>query len=212
VLGVACGSLGALAAVRADSLDRALDRALAGDWLPRRLPALAIRPAGDRDGPGLWAVNDFVVVRRGAGQVMVDLHVDDELYASVAGDGVVVATPVGSSAYSMAAGGPLLAIGTPAVVCTPVSMHGGNAPALVVPASSEIRVGLRPGWTGFAVEVDGHLQALDALDYRLSVHDEKVTLMSFGERGLGLTSLRERGLIADSPRVLAQRRYDREGA
>ena len=201
VLGVACGSLGALTAVPADRLDRALERVLGGDWTPRRLPALAIQPMG---APDVWAVNDFVVVRRGAGQVVVDLHVDGELYVRLAGDGLVVATPLGSSAYSMAAGGPLLAPGAPAIVCTPVSMHGGHAPPLVAAATAEVRVQVHPGWAGFEVEVDGHAQPLEALDYRLSVHEEKVTLVSFAELGLGLTGLRERGLITDSPRVLAR--------
>jgi NAD+ kinase len=201
VLGIACGSLGALTAVPADRIDRAMRRVLQGDWTPRRLPALAIQPGGAADE---WSVNDFVVARRGAGQVVVDLHVNGELYVRLAGDGLVVATPLGSSAYSMAAGGPVLAAGTPAVVCTPIAMHGGNAPPLVVPASAEIRVEVHPSWAGFDVELDGHTHPIDATDYRLSVHPEKVTLVSFGELGLGTTGLRERGLITDSPRVLAR--------
>jgi NAD+ kinase len=202
VLGIACGSLGALTAVPADGIERALGRVLDGDWTARRLPALAIRPDGSAEE---WSVNDFVVARRGAGQVVVDLQVHDELYVRMAGDGLVVATPLGSSAYSMAAGGPVLAAGTRAVVCTPVAMHGGNAPPLVVPASAEIRVEVHPSWSGFAIELDGHTHPTQATDYRLSVHPEKVTLVAFGELGLGTTGLRERGLITDSPRVLARR-------
>ena len=70
VLGVACGSLGALTAVHADGLAAALERVRAGDWTPRRLPAIAIHPAGGHDE---WALNDFVVARHGAGQVIVNL-------------------------------------------------------------------------------------------------------------------------------------------
>jgi len=65
VLGVACGSLGALTAVHGDQLDQALERVRGGDWTARRLPALAIHPADERDE---WAVNDFVVVRRAGGR------------------------------------------------------------------------------------------------------------------------------------------------
>jgi NAD+ kinase len=201
VLGVACGSLGALTAVHADALQGALERFEAGDWVPRRLPALAVHPAGS---PDEWAVNDFVVVRRGSGQVVVELYVGDELYVRLAGDGLIVATPVGSSAYSMAAGGPLLAAGIPALVCTPLAMHGGSAPPLVVPASAEVRVEIRPSFAGFEIEIDGHTYPLEDLDYRLSLHEDKVTLVSFGDLGLGLSGLRERGLIADSPRVIAR--------
>src|SRR5215218_9330405 len=125
VLGTACGSLGALTAVQADGLGAALERFRAGDWVPRRLPALSIHPANADD---QWALNDFVVVRHAAGQVVV------ELYARIAGDGLIVASPMGSSAYSMAAGGPVLASTMHAVVCTPLAMHGGSAPPLVIPA------------------------------------------------------------------------------
>jgi NAD+ kinase len=201
VLGVACGSLGALTAVHADAVDEALERVRDGDWTARRLPALAIRPAGAGEE---WAVNDFVVVRCGAGQVVVDVSVDEELYVRLAGDGLILATPLGSSAYSMAAGGPLLAAGTPALVCTPLAMHGGSAPPLVVPATASVRVEVHPSFAGFDIEIDGHTYPLQVLDYRLSLHEEKVTLVSFGEPGLGIQGLRERHLITDSPRILAR--------
>jgi NAD+ kinase len=149
-------------------------------------------------------VNDFVVVRRGPGQVVVDVSVDDELYVRLAGDGLIVATPLGSNAYSMAAGGPLLASGTLGFVCTPLSMHGGSAPPLVVPATATVRVEVHPSFAGFEIEIDGHIYPLQAVDYRLSLHEEKVTLVSFGELGLGIRGLRERRLITDSARILAR--------
>jgi len=201
VLGVACGSLGALTAVHADRLEHALERVRGGDWTARRLPALAIQP---EDAPDEWAVNDFVVVRRGAGQVAVDVSVDDELYVRLAGDGLIVASPLGSSAYSMAAGGPLVAPGTAAVVCTPLAMHGGSAPPLVVPATATVRVEIHPRFAGFDIELDGHTYPVNALDYRLSLYEDKVMLVSFGELGLGIPGLRERRLITDSPRILAR--------
>jgi NAD+ kinase len=203
VLGVSCGSLGALTVVAADEIAMALERFVAGDWAARRLPALAIQPVGAAKA---WAVNDFVVVRKGSAQVLAGIAVDDELYARVAGDGLIVATPLGSSAYSMAAGGPVLVAGTPAIVCTPVAVHGGNAPPLVVPAASTLRVTVHPGFGGVVIEIDGHAQPVEALEYDLLLHREKLTLVTFGEPGLGLTMLRERGLIADSPRVLARDR------
>ena len=112
VLGVACGSLGALSAVTADEIAGALDRTWAGDWTPRSLPALAIAVA---EATADWAVNDFVVIRRGSGQLAATVGVDGEQYVRLAGDGLIVATALGSSAYSMAAGGPILAADTAGV-------------------------------------------------------------------------------------------------
>src|SRR3954454_22863351 len=71
VLGVACGSLGALTTVTADRIDDALDRVSAGDWRARTLPALTV----DRDAADtLHAINDLVLVRAGAGQVTIEIE------------------------------------------------------------------------------------------------------------------------------------------
>jgi NAD+ kinase len=201
VLGIACGSLGALSAVKAEEVAGALDRVWAGDWTPRSLPALAV---DDGSGRPEWAANDFVVVRRRAGQVLAELSIDDELYARVAGDGLIVATALGSSAYSMAAGGPVLAAGTPAFVCTPLAMHGGSAPPLVVPADATATVVVQPGYAGFDVEIDGHDHDLQGPRFALTLHMDKLTLVTFGPAGRGLTGLRKRLLVIDSPRVLAR--------
>ena len=83
-------------------------------------------------------------------------------------------------------------------------MHGGSAPPLVVPATSSVRVAVQQSFAGFDVEIDGHAHPIEAVDYRISLEEGKVTLVSFGDGSAGVTGLRERGLIADSPRVLAR--------
>ena len=201
VLGVACGSLGALSAIPAEQIVDALERVMAGDWTPRSLPVLAI---ADNEAAAYWAVNDFVVVRRGAGQLVAAVSVDDDPYVRLAGDGVIVATALGSSAYSMAAGGPLLASATPAFVCTPLAMHGGSAPPLVVPAEATLTVDVQPGYGGFEVEIDGRRSTPAADRFRITLNPDGPTLVTFGAAGRGLAGLRRRGLIADSPRVLAR--------
>ena len=201
VLGAACGSLGVLTPVADEELDGALERFYTGDWTPRSLPALAIHPAS---APDNWAVNDFVAVRHGPGQLVANVSVDGELYVRLAGDGVIVATALGSSGYSMAAGGPVLAPGTDAFVFTPLAMHGGNAPPLVIPASSSVQVELKPGFAGFDIEIDGHDQAITDLSYTITLGEDKVTLVSFGPQTGRLARLRSRRLISDSARVLAR--------
>src|SRR6185503_7980191 len=129
VLGVACGSLGALSSVTADKLDEALDRVAAGDWRPRALPALSAEHDGAEP---LHALNDLVLVRAGAGQVLIEVTVDGERFVGFGGDGLVAATPLGSSAYTLAAGGPMIAPGSRGLVITPLSPHGGFCPPIVV--------------------------------------------------------------------------------
>jgi len=201
VLGLACGSLGALSAVTADELTEGLDRYARGGWTPRPVPMLGIAGMPEADD---FALNDFVIIRRGAGQVAADIHVDDELYARIAGDGLIVATALGSSAYTMAAGGPIVAGATAAFVCTPVAMHGGNAPPLVVPADAVLTIDVHPGYTGFDIEIDGRPRGTEQQRFSLTMRDERLTLVTLSESGHGLGPLRRRGLIADSPRILAR--------
>jgi NAD+ kinase len=199
VLAVACGSVGALTAVSAETLGEALERVCAGDADARLLPALAIHTDA---APDEWAINDFVIVRRGAGQVVADVSVDGELYIRLAGDGLIVATPFGSSGYTMAAGGPLLCVGTEAFVCSPLAMHGGSGAPLVVPADAALEIAVQPTYVGFAIELDGQRRALEGSSFRVTLLPGKGRLLTFSATDQRLRRLRERGLIADSPRVL----------
>jgi NAD+ kinase len=211
VMGVACGSLGALTAVTAGGLAGALDRLRAGDWRPRSLPAVTADFDGTRT---LAGVNDLVIVRDGAGQVTAEVRVDGELFIRLAGDGIVIATQLGSSAYTLAAGGPLLASGDEGFVLTALASHGGRCPPLVAGAESRLSIELHPGSGGARIELDGHVEARVAphaprtLDVGLK-RDHATLVMLGGEESM-LAGLRRRRVIIDSPRMLA--RADRESA
>src|SRR3954447_10344685 len=148
VLGVACGSLGVLTAVTAGDFEEALTRVARDDWERRRLPALAI----ERDGERTTAVNDLVLIRAGAGQVIAEVAVDGERFIRFAGDGLVVGTPLGSTAYTLAAGGPMLAPGASGMVMTPLAPHGGVCPPLVAGPGSRLEIRFDPGNGGARIE------------------------------------------------------------
>ena len=200
VLGIACGSLGMLAAVRARDIHSALDRHAAGDWEPVALDGLRVT---DEEGATAVALNDVCVVRKGAGQVKATVLVDGELYVRAAGDGVVVSTALGSSAYGMAAGGPVLAPGTRAVCVTPLAMHGGSAPSLVVPATSRLRIEVDAGFSGRRTELDGQPATVTGRLLDLTLEPAHVVLVGFEGGESHLAGLRRRAIITDSPRVLA---------
>ncbi len=201
VLGIACGSIGVLTSVHAEKLEPALEQVAAGDWIPQRLPGLDITVGGEEL---TVAINDVAVVRNGAGQVIVAIKVDDELYARTAGDGLVVSTPIGSTAYTMAAGGPIVLPQVPSMVVTPLARHGGVSPPLVVGPESRISLTIESGYGGSRIEVDGQLLADGALDATVRVRNEYATMVTLaGEESL-LAGLRRRGLVTDSPRVLVR--------
>jgi NAD+ kinase len=210
VLGIACGSLGALTAVTADRIEHALDRISRGEYEQRGLPALV----AEHDGEGLTALNDLVLVRAAAGQVMFEIKVDGERFIRLAGDGLLAATPLGSSAYTLAAGGPMLAGGNHGLVLTPLAPHGGVCPPLVTGPETGVTVIFETGNGGARVELDGQVHAelgeRETTTFELRLDPGFATLVSLGEEETTIAGLRRRRILMDSPRVLA--RDDREGA
>jgi NAD+ kinase len=211
VLGVACGSLGALTAVGAADVAAALDRVVAGDWHARRLSALLVESDGAE--PQV-AVNDLVIVRQGAGQIAAAVRVDGELFIRFAGDGLVVGTQVGSSAYTLAAGGPVLAPGGEGMVFTPLAPHGGCCPPLVTGPGSRLELHVEPGHGGARIELDGqindHVEPLVPRTLSVVLRADHATLVMLDGAEAMLAGLRRRRVLIDSPRMLA--RDDREAA
>lgn len=201
VLGVACGSIGVLTSVFASRLTSALDQVAAGEWTPKPLPGLDIDLGGG--GPRV-AINDFVAIRDGAGQVITTISVDGELYARTAGDGVVIATALGSTAYTMAAGGPILGPGLEGMVVTPLATHGGLSPPVVVGATSRVGLKVEPGYGGSRFELDGQVLPGARGDVAITQRRDYATLVTLADQEPLFTNLRRRGLVADSPRILAR--------
>ena len=201
VLAVACGSLGVLTSVAADGLIDAIERFGRGDWIAWSLPALNV---SRESGSQLFALNDIAIVRAGEGQLRLIAEVDGHVFARIAGDGCIVSTPVGSSAYALAAGGPLIAPELHAFAVTPLPTHGGSCPPLVIGADSIIRLTATPGHGGARLELDG--QVVDTLVGALTISFRTgvATVVSFADQEPFLTVLRKRKIIADSPRILAE--------
>jgi len=201
VLGVACGSIGVLTSVTAGEVTSALDSVDGGSWTAVDVPGLDLAWGGeDRQ----VAINDVAVLRDGPGQALVSVTVDDVLYARVAGDGVVVATALGSSAYTMAAGGPILAPGADGMVVTPLATHAGSCPPLVAGAGCQVTLAIEPGYGGVRYEIDGRIAPVAADDLTVRLRPTYATLVSLAGEEPRLTGLRRRGLVLDSPRVLAR--------
>lgn len=205
VLGVACGSLGALAAVPPGGIEAALDRVAAGNCELRPLPILEVHP---EEGEPVRALNDLVVLRAGAGQVGVSVWLDGALYARWTGDGLILATALGSTAYTLAADGPVVAPPATGTVLTPLAPHGGSIPSLVAGVEGRWKVEVVPGRAGARIEVDGQPSALAGLTFEAALRPSAARLVRLGDEEPFITTLRRRGIITDSPRVLAD---DRRG-
>ncbi|MEU5938171.1 NAD(+)/NADH kinase [Micromonospora sp. NPDC047548] len=152
VLGVHLGRFGFLIEVEPPDLPAALDRLAAHEFTVESHACLACDVCGD----DVVAFNDMALVRQpGSGFVSATLAVDGQRYGYYRCDALVVSTPTGSTAYSYAAGGPLVSPATDAVVVTPSAPMAGISRAVVLSPDETIRLELSPGSAPVAVEMDG---------------------------------------------------------
>jgi NAD+ kinase len=147
VLGVNLGQLGFLTAAAEEELESALDRLLHRQYiLDRRFTLKAsVIDADGRSSPPLHALNDFVVQQTGMARVTrltiaVGPAGGEEEIGSFTGDGVILATPTGSTAYSLSAGGPIIDPRMECLVVTPICPHTLAVRPLVKPADERITV------------------------------------------------------------------------
>jgi NAD+ kinase len=149
LLGVNLGRLGYLADLEPEGLTEALERVLAGDFAIEERMMLSVTieragqpaPAPAADDPCLWALNEAVVERPAAGHtVRVAVQVEGRFWTTYAADGLIVATPTGSTAYAFSAGGPIVSPNVRALLMTPVSAHMSFDRSLVVDAADSVRI------------------------------------------------------------------------
>ena len=148
LLGVNLGRLGYLADLEPEGLTEALERVTSGDFAieERMMLSVAIQRAGQPPmlsalGGDLWALNEAVIERPAAGHtVHVAVQVEGRFWTTYSADGLIVATPTGSTAYSFSAGGPIVSPNVRALIMTPVSAHISFDRSLVVDASDTVRI------------------------------------------------------------------------
>jgi NAD+ kinase len=143
VLGVNRGRLGFLADVGPEQMLQSVDDALAGRCRAERRMLLAAHILADGIGIDALALNDVVVAKRETGR-MVDVRtwVNGAYVNTHVGDGLIVATPTGSTAYALSCGGPILHPSLDAVVLVPVCPHTLSDRPIVVPAGSVVEIEL----------------------------------------------------------------------
>ena len=157
VLGVNLGRLGFLAELEPDDLRHGLERIIKDDYIVEdRLLMHATVLRGDDVLLETDAVNDVVVARGRISRVVhVAIEVDHRHVMTASADGVIVSTPTGSTAYCLAAGGPIVAPGVAALTITPVAAHLSIAHALVIPAERHLCLQLTSGSEAI-ITIDGH--------------------------------------------------------
>jgi NAD+ kinase len=160
LLGINRGRLGFLADVRPDEMLHSLDKVLDGDYTRETRLLLSAQIISPRDEvKSAAALNDVVMQRRETGR-MVDFEtrIAGRYVNTHSGDGLIVSTPTGSTAYALSCGGPIMEPGLDAVVVVPVCPHTLSDRPIVIPSRHRIEVRLLPSSVARAeVTVDGQM-------------------------------------------------------
>ena len=204
VLGANLGRLGYLTEVDGAHLPEGLEALSAGAYgVEERFMLCATWDDGGvrRDHV---AFNDVVLSRvPGHGQALLALHVDGQLLVRYASDGVIAATPAGSTAYSYAAGGPIVSPQTRAMIVTPDAPHGLFNRAVVLGDDERLGVEVLPSSAPIAVEVDGQLlgQAETGWNVEVTPNPWPALVVRLGSAGFAERARRKLGIT--DPAALA---------
>jgi NAD+ kinase len=174
VLGINMGSLGFLTEHRVDEIYEVLGEALSGKLTAQPLSLLQVQLKSKSKKTSFVALNDIVIERgQSTHLVNIGMYWDKELVAETKADGFIISSPTGSTAYNLAAGGPVLVPGVHAIVATPICAHSLTSRPIIFPDDRHLCVRiLGKGRTGI-LSIDGRRCADldDSHEIQIKRHD-----------------------------------------
>lgn len=162
LIGVNLGTMGYLAEVDSDDLEEALDQLMYDNYTKERRMMLSGRvlTAGEQqeDSRGTkedWALNEIAITRKGSLQIIVFyIYVNGQLLYTCHADGILVATPTGSTGYNLSAGGPIVEPHAELILLTPICPHSMNSRTIVLSAQDRVEIEIGENKKGAKQEVE----------------------------------------------------------
>jgi len=185
ILGINVGHKGFLAEIEVEQMDRYLQYILTGqyEFLERMMLEAAVRREGRMLGRFI-ALNDIVISRGPFSRILtLNTYINDDFLESYSGDGVIVATPTGSTGYSLSAGGPIVNPSLELIVITPICPHSLNNRAVIVTAGEHIRMRVDTRQAQVVLTADGQVgfDLEDGDEILVQKAEQKVKLVHFGD-------------------------------
>ena len=185
ILGINCGHLGFLADVKTDDVDLIMQKLLMSDYTIEERSMLEVSASDDaaKRIVNPLALNEIAILKQElASMISVETLLNGEPLHNYYGDGLIISTPTGSTAYNLSAGGPIAVPQSRVMLLSPVASHSLNVRPLVIPETwaLDLRVHSRTG--AFLISIDGRSQRLTE-DVQLHVEKSAHTikLVQIGE-------------------------------
>ncbi|HBH07034.1 MAG TPA: NAD kinase [Flavobacteriales bacterium] len=163
ILGINTGRLGFLARVKSGHIKAAIDQMFLGNFeLEPRTP-LCLEIDGDLFGEENFGLNEVTVHKNDdASMIIINTYIDGEFLNAYWADGLIIATPTGSTAYSMSVGGPIIMPGSENLVISPVAPHNLNVRPLVIPDNVTVELSVEGRGDNFLVSLDSRIARINS--------------------------------------------------
>lgn len=163
VLGINMGRLGFISSVARDEIGMALEQLLQGRFTTESRTLLElVAPQGVFNDTVNYALNEINIIRNPEHSLLsIKVFVNDVFLNTYWGDGILMATPTGSTAYSLSAGGPILTPDSRSFVITPIAAHNLTVRPIVIPDDSVVRIHVEGREKKFVFSMDSRVCALD---------------------------------------------------
>lgn len=180
LIGINLGSLGFLTEIVVDELYPTLEKILEGNY---RIEKRTVLKAILTDSRTFFALNDIVVHMGKSGRILgIEISVDGKPLAQFSSDGLIASTPTGSTAYSLAAGGPILQPGVEALVLTPICPHTLGLRPMVFPPHDTLSIKLIRGGGIFVSDGQTAIDAKEGFQFTITRADYKIHLVKATEK------------------------------
>jgi NAD+ kinase len=183
ILGINIGSLGFLTEQTPVNLEHTLRRVIEGDYVLQDRMILSAEVSGKEENETNFALNDIVVGRRDIRMINLALYSDVDYICSYAADGLIISTPTGSTAYSLAVGGPILNPEMEAIIASPIAPHSLTTRPLIFSIGETLILQIESHTDVATLTIDGQVSA--PLEYgdrvRIRKADFAVRLVRFEE-------------------------------
>lgn len=157
ILGVNLGKLGFLAEVSVDELHQCIDDILNENYFVE--DRMALEAKSDKNGKTYYALNEVVVDKGASSRVIhLETYVNNDYLVTYTADGIILNTPTGSTAYSLATGGPIVAPQAKVITINPIAPHTLSARPVIVPDESVVRVAVKSSPKPVHITTDGQVE------------------------------------------------------
>lgn len=179
ILGINLGKLGFLSSTSKEEAVQAIDSILNGKFTLDKRSLVRLKSPDNLFGDINYALNELTVYKKApSSMITIHAYVNDKYLNSYWADGLIVATPTGSTGYSLSCGGPIISPGSGNFIITPIAIHNLSVRPIVIPDSKVVKIRAEARHNNFFVNLDSRSAVIDStIELVIEKEDFRINLI-----------------------------------